>query len=401
MDRPNDCKIVLETGEVYEGKRFGARRERVLELVFNTSMVGYQEIISDPSYACQAVVMTYPVIGNYGITDEDFETETPAVGALIVRDYTDRPSNFRSTRTLGEILEDCGIPGVTGVDTRGLARRIRDGGCCRALVCDADTDYQTALQKVRSTPVPKDVVASVSCRKRRYSRTAHARSEIVALDLGIKQNMIRSLNKRGCNVTVLPHTASAEEIAAIAPDGVFISNGPGNPEDVPAVVALIREIRGKYPVFGVCLGHQLIALAYGGQTYKLKFGHRGGNHPVKNLATGKVEITSQNHSYAVMESSLAATPLRVTHVNILDGTVEGVECKEDRIFGVQYHPESAPGPQDSGYLFDKFVRMAEENRAARMKDMAEENRAARMKDMAEEKTARSAQTSEVNENARP
>lgn len=355
-------KIVLEDGSEYYGTGFGACRERVLEIVFNTSMVGYQEIISDPSYTDQMVVMTYPLIGNYGTADEDYETKVPTIGGLIVREYNDNPSNFRYTKTLSEVMEEYQIPGIAGIDTRALTRSIRDLGSRRGIITDAGTPVAEALRKIGDTPVPHDAVARVSCRKRWYSRTAGAAFNVVAVDCGIKHNIIRSLNARGCNVTVVPFHTGAEEVAKMKPDGIFLSNGPGNPEDVEPVIALVRALRGKYPIFGICLGHQLISLSYGAKTYKLKFGHRGGNHPVKNLRTQKIEITSQNHSYAVDEKSLEGTGLTMTHFNILDGTVEGVLHEKDRVFSVQYHPESAPGPQDSAYLFDQFIALMKEGK---------------------------------------
>jgi len=304
--------------------------------------------------------MTYPLIGNYGITDDDFESRIPSIGGLVVRDYNDMPSNFRYTRTLGELLEEYGIPGISGVDTRMLTRSIRDRGSRRTLITDMDMTVQDALRLIAETPVPHDAVARVSCKKRWYSRTANHRFNVVAVDCGIKLNIIRSLNRKGCNVTIVPPTITADEIAFMNPDGVFLSNGPGDPEDVTDVIELVRTLKGKYPMFGICLGHQMIALAYGAKTYKLKFGHRGGNHPVKDLATGLIEMTSQNHSYAVDANSLTNTPLKVTHINLLDNTVEGCACPEDHVFSVQYHPESAPGPQDSTHLFDRFIEMMEE-----------------------------------------
>ncbi|HIU33154.1 MAG TPA: glutamine-hydrolyzing carbamoyl-phosphate synthase small subunit [Candidatus Pullichristensenella excrementigallinarum] len=351
-----DRKIVLESGEEYLGNGFGDPGDRVLEIVFNTSMVGYQEIVSDPSYTNQMVVMTYPLIGNYGTADDDFETRVPTLGALVVREYNDQPSNFRYTRTLSEILEENHIPGIEGIDTRKLTRSIRDFGSRRALITGADTPREEALELLRATPVPHDAVQKVSCKKRWYSRAFNHKFNVVAVDCGIKLNIVRSLNARGCNVTVAPWNTAADEILSMRPDGLFLSNGPGDPEDVPEVAQLVRALRGKLPIFGICLGHQIISLAYGAKTYKLKFGHRGGNHPVKNLRTGKIEITSQNHSYAVDAASLHGTGLELTHLNLLDNTVEGVACHDERVFSVQYHPESAPGPQDSGYLFDRFIQ---------------------------------------------
>lgn len=350
-------KIVLEDGEEYLGYGFGANVESICEIVFNTSMVGYQEIVSDPSYTYQMVVMTYPLIGNYGITDEDYETKQPTIGGLIVRDYNDMPSNFRYTKTLSEYLEENNIPGIYGVDTRRLTRSIRDKGSRKVIITDINTSKENALKKIKEFNIPEDAVSKVSCKKKWYSRTANAQFNIVAVDCGIKLNIIRSLNNRGCNVTVVPYNTTAEEIINLKPDGIFLSNGPGDPEEVIEVIELVKELKGKYPIFGICLGHQIISLAYGAKTYKLKFGHRGGNHPVLNLQTGKIEITSQNHSYAVDEKTLKGTGLEVTHKNILDNTIEGVQSRKDKIFCVQYHPESAPGPQDSSYLFDKFIEI--------------------------------------------
>ncbi len=350
-------KIVLEDGEEYLGYGFGANVESICEIVFNTSMVGYQEIVSDPSYTYQMVVMTYPLIGNYGITDDDYETAKPSIGGLVVREYNDHPSNFRYTKTLSEYLEENNIPGIYGIDTRKITRSIRDKGSRKVIITDISTTKEEAMEKMKNYQIPKDAVSKVSCKKKWYARTANAKYNVVAVDCGIKLNIVRSLNKRKCNVTVVPYNTTAEEVISLKPDGVFLSNGPGDPEDVKEVIKLVKELKGKYPIFGICLGHQMISLAYGAKTYKLKFGHRGGNHPVLNLKTDKIEITSQNHSYAVDKESLKSTKLEPTHKNILDNTIEGVECKKDRIFSVQYHPESAPGPQDSGYLFDKFINI--------------------------------------------
>ena len=364
MTEKADRKIVLTDGSEYPGLGFGDRGERVCEIVFNTSMAGYQEILSDPSYTCQMVVMTYPLIGNYGMAADDYETAAPTIGGLAVRRYNDRPSNFRCADTLGAVMERYHIPGIQGIDTRKLTRSIRDHGSRKALVTDVDTPLERALELLAATDVPRDVVRRVSCKAPWTSpAVGKARFHVAAVDCGIKLNIIRSLNARGCDVTVLPYDAGAEQVQALEPDGVFLSNGPGDPEDVPCVAELVRALRGKVPIFGICLGHQIISLAYGAKTYKLKFGHRGGNHPVRDLETGRIEITSQNHSYAVDGASLAGTGLTLTHVNLLDGTVEGVKCAADRVFSVQYHPESAPGPQDSGHLFDRFIAMMEEERA--------------------------------------
>lgn len=362
MELDFNRKLILEDGSEYYGYAFGADKERICEIVFNTSPVGYQEILSDPSYTYQAVVMAYPLIGNYGIAAEDFETETPTIGALVVREYNDIPSNFRSMKTLSAVMEEYGIPGIYGVDTRKLVRSIRNHGSRPVLITDASTPLEDGLARLREFTPPTDAVSVVSRKEICEFNVPNAKYHVVAVDCGMKQNIVRSLNKKGCNVTVVPWNTTAKTVKALNPDGVFISNGPGDPTDAVPVIELVKALHGKYPIFGICLGHQIISLAYGAKTFKLKFGHRGGNHPVMNLADGKIEITSQNHSYAVDADTLESTPLTVTHVNILDKTVEGTECKDEKIFSVQYHPESAPGPQDSGYLFDRFIRLMEEEK---------------------------------------
>ncbi|MBO5734090.1 MAG: glutamine-hydrolyzing carbamoyl-phosphate synthase small subunit [Clostridia bacterium] len=361
MDKAFDRKIVFENGDEYYGYSFGAVADRVCEIVFNSSVVGYQEIISDLSYANQMVVMTYPLIGNYGVTDEDFEAKVPAVGAIVARDYNDMPSNFRYTKTLSEFMEENDIPGIYGVDTRKLTRSIRDLGTKKALITSADTAKEDAMKILASVDIPENVIEKVSCKKRWYSRTTSHKYNIVAIDCGIKLSIIRSLNAAGCNVTVVPYNTSAEEIEFMKPDGVFVSNGPGNPETATEVIETVKKLIGKYPIFGIAMGHQIISLAYGARIDKMKVGHRGG-YPVRNLETGKIECTSQNHGYVVNEESLKNTPLSVTHINVVDGSVEGVCNKKDRVFSVQYNPESAPGPQDSGYLFEEFIKMIKEAR---------------------------------------
>ena len=360
MTRNPDRKIILEDGQEYYGLSFGSAEEKILEIVFNTSMVGYQEILSDPSYTDQAVVMTYPLIGNYGMAENDYETDIPTIGALVVHEYNDEPSNFRSVKTLGQVMKQYGISGISGVDTRKLNRSIRDHGSRKALLTSAETPLRTGLRMLKEYTLPTDAVSRVSCRVPWEAGGKEARFHVAAIDCGMKRNIVRSLVKRGCRVTVVPWNTSAESIRALQPDGIFISNGPGDPTDVPETIQTAKALAGQYPVFGICLGHQILALAYGAKTYKLKFGHRGGNHPVRDLETGKIEVTSQNHSYAVNEDSLQGTSLIVTHRNLLDGTVEGLRCARDPVFSVQYHPESAPGPQDSAYLFDRFIRMMQE-----------------------------------------
>ena len=355
--KPYDKKIILENGKEFYGYGFGADRTAINEIVFNTSMVGYQEIISDPSYTDQMVCMTYPLIGNYGMADDDYETRVPTMGGLIVREYNDLPSNFRYTKTLSEVLNEYDIPGISGVDTRMITRIIRSEGSQKVIICDADMPYDEAYKMLQDYVIPIDMVSRVSCKSRWYSRTPNHKFDVVAIDCGIKLNIVRKLNEKGCNVTVVPFDTTAEEIMKLRPDGLFLSNGPGDPENVQPVINVVKELCGKLPIFGICLGHQMISLALGAHTFKMKFGHRGGNHPVMNLETGRIEITSQNHSYAVSVDSLEGTPLTLTHKNLLDNTAEGVESAENKIFSVQYHPESAPGPQDSTYLFDKFISL--------------------------------------------
>ena len=365
-------KLITEDGQEYIGYGFGSEAGRVCELVFNTSMAGYQEIVSDPSYTYQAIVMSYPLIGNYGMAEDDYESEFLSAGALIVHEYNDHPSNFRSINTLSEMMVKYDVPGIYGIDTRKLVRFIRSYGSCKALITDESTTKEEGLKILEGSSIPTDAVSKVSCANAWKSKVVLSsalntgsgskpmiikKKHIVAIDCGMKKNIVSSLNAMGLDVTIVPWNTDVEAIKKLHPDGIFVSNGPGNPEDVPETIATIKKLIGQYPIFGICLGHQLISLAYGAKTYKLKFGHRGGNHPVKNLLTGKIEITSQNHSYAVDMDSIKNTPLEVTHINILDNTIEGVRCVKDRVMSVQYHPESAPGPRDGSYLFNEFVKL--------------------------------------------
>lgn len=355
-------KLILEDGSEYLGHGFGSMADKKLELVFNTSMVGYQEILSDPSYTDQAVVMTYPVIGNYGVNSEDFETETPSIGAFIVREYTQEPSNFRCEQTLDAFMKKYDIAGVEGIDTREITRKIRKNGSCKVLITDTSVSAQEGKRILDNWEYAHDQVARVSTKESWVSEPAVLREKplhVAAVDCGMKRNIVRCLNKLGCKVTVLPWNTSAETIRQLNPDGIFLSNGPGDPTDAAPTIETVKELHGEYPIFGICLGHQILALSYGAKTYKLKFGHRGGNHPVRNLFTDKIEITSQNHSYAVEEASLDGLGLEITHVNLLDQTIEGIQNQKDRAFSIQYHPESAPGPQDSFYLFQRFVEVME------------------------------------------
>lgn len=354
-------KIVFQDGSEFIGYGFGADTERVCEIVFNTAMAGYQEMISDPSFANKIVVMTYPLIGNYGVADEDFEAKASSLGGLVVREYNDIPSNFRYTKTLSEEMEENHIPGIWGVDTREITRKIRDNGSQRVILTNADVPTEKALEIIKNTPVETDAVAKVSCKKRWYSRTTNAKYNVVAIDCGIKLNIIRLLNARGCNVTVVPYNTSAKEIIKMNPDGVIISNGPGSPDDVSSIVEVIKELKGKFPLFGIGLGNLLIGVAYGAKADKLKFGHHGGNHPVMNLDTNKVLTVSQGEDYTLNEDSLKNTTLKITHRDILDKTVAGVENVNDKVFSVQFNPEGAPGAVNDA-LFDKFINLMKEGK---------------------------------------
>ncbi len=360
MEKNFDRKIVFEDGSEVLGYGFGASCDRVCEIVFNTSMVGYQEIISDPACTHQLVVMTYPLIGNYGIADEDFEAKVPSIGGLVVRDYNDMPSNFRYTKTLSEILEENDIPGIYGVDTRALMCTIRDGGSKKAFITNINTAKADALKILESVAIPVNAVEIVSCKKRWYSRTSNHKYNVVAIDCGIKNSSIKSLNIRGCNVTIVPFNTSAEEIAFMKPDGLFISSGPGNPMDASVVIETLKALKGKYPIFGVGLGLQLLALAYGAKTYKLPVGHGGANYPVRNLVNGKLDIVTQHHSYAVCEDSLKDTSLTVTHKNVMDGSVEGIAAEKDKAFAVQFYPVGTQDPTVKENLYDDFIKRMEE-----------------------------------------
>ena len=354
-------KIVFQDGSEFTGYGFGADSERVCEIVFNTAMAGYQEMISDPSFANKIVVMTYPLIGNYGVADEDFEAKASSLGGLVVREYNDIPSNFRYTKTLSEEMEENHIPGIWGVDTREITRKIRDNGSQRVILTNADVPTEKALEIIKNTPVETDAVAKVSCKKRWYSRTTNAKYNVVAVDCGIKLNIIRLLNARGCNVTVVPYNTSAKEIIKMNPDGVIVSNGPGSPDDVSSIVEVVKELKGKFPLFGIGLGNLLIGVAYGAKADKLKFGHHGDNHPVMNIDTNKVLTVSQGEDYTLNEESLKNTTLKITHRDILDKTVAGVENVNDKVFSVQFNPEGAPGAVNDA-LFDKFINLMKEGK---------------------------------------
>ncbi|WP_210125244.1 carbamoyl phosphate synthase small subunit [Staphylococcus sp. GDY8P85P] len=350
--------LVLEDGTYYEGYQLGSNDLSVGEIVFNTAMTGYQETISDPSYTGQIITFTYPLIGNYGINRDDFEALTPTLNGVVVKEASTHPSNFRNQKTLHDVLVQYKIPGISGVDTRSITRKIRQHGVLKAGFTDNREDIDTLISTLQDTTLPRNEVETVST-KTPYVSTGSDLS-VVLLDFGKKQNIVRELNLRGCNVTVVPYDTSAEEILAMSPDGVMLSNGPGDPDVVEVALDMINGILGKIPFFGICLGHQLFALSQGATSFKMKFGHRGANHPVKDLRTGKVDITSQNHGYAIDKASLAHTDLEVTHIALNDGTVEGLRHKTLPAFSVQYHPEARPGPSDSNYLFDEFMAMMKE-----------------------------------------
>ncbi len=367
------AKLALENGIVLSGESFGSPGELAGEVVFNTSLSGYQEIFTDPSYSGQIVTMTYPLIGNYGINEDDIESAHPQVAGVIVKEHFEFYSNFRAKESLGSWLRRHGIIAVEGLDTRMLTKMIRTEGAMRGVLSTQDLDDTSLLQKVMASPhmTGRNLAAGVSCKTpydwgatdttsfalhtlpRGRERVEGFR--VVAYDFGIKRNILRRLASYGCKVTVVPSEYPAEDVLALNPDGIFLSNGPGDPAAVRVAIANIQKLLGKKPIFGICLGHQLLGLALGGKTFKLKFGHRGGNHPVKNLLTNRIEITSQNHGFAVDQESLDPRRIEITHVNLNDGTNEGFRHRELPLFSVQYHPEASPGPHDSDYLFRDFM----------------------------------------------
>ena len=351
-------KLILETGEIFHGEGFGANQDTDGEVVFNTGMTGYQELISDPSYCGQIVCMTYPLIGNYGINRDDYESMEPAIKGLIVKEVCDFPSNFRNQMTLDEFFKRKNLSGISGIDTRKLTRIIRNHGVLKGKIVDENADEQTVINELKSTTFPTNQVSFVST-KSNYASPGRG-LKVALVDFGSKNGILRELNQRDCDVTVVSQNVTAEDILLMNPDGVMLSNGPGDPTDVPHALEMINGILGKIPIFGICLGHQLIGLACGAKTYKLKFGHRGGNHPVLDLKTNKVAITSQNHGYAIDENSLQNTDLEVTHIALNDKTNEGIRHKIHPCFSVQYHPEASPGPEDANYLFDEFIQLMED-----------------------------------------
>jgi carbamoyl-phosphate synthase small subunit len=365
--------LALEDGTVFEGRSFGAPAERSGEVVFNTAITGYQEIFTDPSYTGQIVILTNPQIGNYGTSSADNEAAKPHIEGLVVREFSPVTSNWRSDTEARNFLSQANIPVVSDMDTRALVRHLRSRGVMRGVLSATEKNAQKLVEKARSIPsmAGLDLATRVSTVKQYewsegvekcspsdlVTATAEPRYHVVAYDFGIKQNILRRLVHSGCRVTVVPSLTPAEDVLALKPDGVFLSNGPGDPEPLRGQIENVRKLIGRKPIFGICLGNQILGLALGGKTYKLKFGHRGANHPVMNRLTGRVEITSHNHGFAVDPDSLNLSDIEITHINLNDQTLEGFRHRRERVFCVQYHPEAAPGPHDSHYLFDDFVQL--------------------------------------------
>lgn len=360
MNLAKKAILVLEDGRTFHGASFGAEGETFGEMVFNTSMTGYQEILTDPSYAGQLVCMTYPLIGNYGVNEEDVESRRPWVEGFVVKEASRVASNWRATESLDSYLKRYGIVGIEHIDTRALVRHIRDKGAMRGAISSVEVNPESLLRRVVESPemANRELASAVTIDEAyEFPAAADAKFHIVAYDFGVKTNSLREFAKRGCRVTVVPAETTATDVMSLKPDGIFLSNGPGDPSSMRSVVGEISKLTASgVPMFGICLGHQIIGQVFGGSTYKLKFGHRGGNQPIMDLTTGKVEITSHNHGFAVDADSLPES-VEVTHVNLNDRTVAGLRHRSLPVFSVQYHPESAPGPHDSEYLFNRFVQL--------------------------------------------
>ena len=369
--------LLLEDGTVFEGTGFGAEGQRCGEVVFNTSMTGYQEILTDPSYNEQIITMTYPLIGNYGTNKADWESRKIFARGFIVKERCRQPSNWRSSESLDDYLKNNNVIGLEGIDTRKLVRHIRREGAMRGIISSTKTGKKALMKKLQEYPglVGRDIVKDVTAKKgycwdkgeydvlASKQQKVDSKYKVIVFDFGIKQNILRLLCSHGCQVEVVPAGTDAQTILRKKPNGVFLSNGPGDPAPVECAIEATRKLLGKVPIFGICMGHQILALALGGCTYKLKFGHRGANHPVKNLKTDKIEITSQNHGFCVDIDSLKDKNVELTHINLNDNTLEGLRCKDYRAFSVQYHPEASPGPHDSKYLFDDFIELMDKNRS--------------------------------------
>ena len=349
--------LVLEDGKVFEGYSFGAEGETAGEVVFNTSMMGYQEILTDPSYKGQIVTMTYPLIGNYGINTEDFESSRPWVEGFIVREYSKIHSNWRAKNSLDTFLKEYGIVGIEGIDTRALTRHIRVQGAMKGVISTVDEDIDSLVEKARLCPgvVAQDLVKEVTCKENWWWKK-EGTYKVVVVDCGVKYNILREVARFDCKVGVVPAKTDAQTILKLNPDGVIFSNGPGDPSAIPYVVETAKKLIGKIPLFGICLGHQILGQALGGKTYKLKFGHHGANHPVKDLRTGKIAITVQNHGFCVDINSLP-DEVEITHINLYDNTLEGIRHRQLPLFSVQFHPEASPGPHDATYIFQQFVEL--------------------------------------------
>ena len=357
MNKSNSAILLLADGRIFEGKSFGYQGETTGEVCFNTGMTGYQEILTDPSYCKQIVTMTSPHIGNYGINEEDIESENIQVAGFVIKEETMTPSNWRSTQSLGEYLKKNKIVGIKEIDTRSLTRHIRDKGAMNGIISSNDLDIQTLEKKLKKSPDMNglDLAKDVTTQKK-YKWPGKGQYKVAVIDFGIKKNILRLLSDAGCELTVFPASIKAEDILSFEPDGVFLSNGPGDPLAVTYGIETVKKLLGKVPLFGICLGHQILALALGASTFKLKFGHRGINHPVRNNEKNTVEITSQNHGFAVDLDSLPPNVIS-THINLNDNTSGGIRCTDIPAFSVQYHPESSPGPHDSRYLFNQFIEM--------------------------------------------
>ncbi len=370
--------LALEDGTVYEGESFGATGEKVGEVVFNTSMIGYQEVLTDPSYKGQIVTMTYPLIGNYGVNPGDYESLHPHVEGFVVREYQRNPSNWRSTDRLDRFLADHGVVGISGIDTRALTRRLRGHGVMRGVIGTGDSGHEARVARAKAAPglVGRDLVREVTTdRPYRWERDGRVYADpprdepeeiwhsfeepgtyrVVVMDYGVKHNILRNLARRGCRVLVLPANHTAEQVLRLNPDGIMLSNGPGDPGAVQYAIDELKILIGRKPIFGICIGHQLLGMALGGNRFKLKFGHRGANQPVRQCESGRVEITAQNHGFAIEADTLDESEVELTHINLNDRTLEGLRHRRYPVFSVQYHPEASPGPHDADYLFDRFI----------------------------------------------